>query len=203
MQITWVYYVLVILVTSNLLDLVRLNLQPYISLVTNQAGQLVNNFVGLLIISSLIFKALRQPVLFDGLAKYEKEVIDKASPVCPSGEDDYHSIFEELERLILSKKLYTQPRLSLDDLAKETGLNIRDISASFNQTDKGGFCNYINRLRVQALKDSLKKQGRNARILDIALETGFNSKSSLNSIFKREVKMTPSQYLNSILSEQK
>ena len=50
--------------------------------------------------------------------------------------------------------------------------------------------------RVQYLKQQLET-GTEAslKLLDLAFDSGFSSKSTLNNVFKREVGMTPSQFL--------
>jgi AraC-like DNA-binding protein len=45
------------------------------------------------------------------------------------------------------------------------------------------------------VKKALADSGQNSRgVLEIALEAGFNSKSTLNSFFKRETGLTPTEY---------
>jgi AraC-like DNA-binding protein len=86
--------------------------------------------------------------------------------------------------------------------AKETGMQMKDISWAFNAGAKTSFNDYINRLRINEFKKRLQNSNAYSRsLLDLAIETGFNSKSSFNSTFKREVGKTPSQYLKDVVTE--
>jgi AraC-like DNA-binding protein len=99
-------------------------------------------------------------------------------------------------------ELYKKPRLSVDDLAKETGMQMKDISWAFNAGAKTSFNNYINRLRINEFKKRLQYSNADSEsLLTLAIESGFNSKSSFNSTFKREVGKTPSQYLKDLVTE--
>ena len=109
------------------------------------------------------------------------------------------TIFESLEQVIKDKSLHHKSRLSLNDLATETGLNTREISRAINQSANCNFCDYINKLRVEDLKERLRtKTEAKISILDMAFDVGFNSKSSFNLIFKRETGTTPTQFIKKL-----
>jgi AraC-like DNA-binding protein len=75
---------------------------------------------------------------------------------------------------------------------------LKDISWAINKVAKRNFNDYINYLRVLEVKKSLNGDMSSSNILEIAILCGFNSKSAFNAVFKREVGMTPSQYLKSL-----
>jgi len=195
LQLNWVTKVLVGFLLLGFFDLIRLNLQPYIPLIVNINGQLVENFISLCLFSLLIFKAVRQPKLFDALAKSEQlqnQISDLKNDNLPLEK----KIYADLEQLIRAQSLHHKPRLSLFDLADEAGLNQRDISRAINLGGGISFCDYINKLRVEDVKLKLRANLTDStKLLDIAFSVGFNSKSSFNAIFKRETGLTPRQYL--------
>jgi AraC-like DNA-binding protein len=200
LQLNWVVHVLCAFLVLGLLDLIRLNLQPYISLTINLNGQLIENTTALFLYSFLIFKAVQHPNLFDGLARFESNQLTKVG-----SDEDYdksllQKIYADLNEIINSRSLHHKPRLSLNDLANETGLNSREISRAINVIGKQSFCDYINRLRIADVKHELQNSEPKEKInfLNLSFRFGFNSKSSFNSVFKREVGMTPSQYLKSL-----
>ena len=197
LQLFWLVKVLAAFLILGLFDLIRLNLQPYITLDLNLAGQLLENFTTLVLFSFLIYKAAQHPLLFNGMSDFEE--LDKHEKIDLENEDITKTIFESLEQLIKEKSLHHQPRLSLNDLANETGLNTREISRAINQRAHCSFCDYINRLRVEDLKDKLLVNTNvKISILDKAFGVGFNSKSSFNLIFKRETGTTPTQYMKNL-----
>lgn len=56
------------------------------------------------------------------------------------------------------------------------------------------FYDYINRYKVNAFKERVKKGARHLKLMAIAYESGFHSKATFNRIFKRHTGYTPSQY---------
>jgi AraC-like DNA-binding protein len=199
LQLFWLIKVLLTLLLIGVLDLIRLNLQPNITLELNLAGQLFENTAILLLISYLIYKAVNHPLLFSGMSAFEqldKEMQDKE---ILENEAFTKTIFVSLEQIIKEKSLHHKSRLSWNDLATETGLNTREISRAINQSAHCNFCDYINKLRVEDLKERLlTKIGTKISILDMAFDVGFNSKSSFNLIFKRETGKTPTQFIKTL-----
>ncbi len=196
LQLFWLIKVLLTFLVIGVLDLIRLNLQPYIGLNINLVGQLFENTAVLLLFSYLIYKAVQHPLLFSGVSEYERIALHTNQPIEQANDELTMSIFQSIDQLIRAKSLHHKPRLSLNDLAEETGLTTRDISQAMNQHAEGSFCDYVNKLRVGDLKQKLlEKPDANKSILAMAFEVGFNSKSSLNLIFKRETSFTPSQYM--------
>ena len=64
------------------------------------------------------------------------------------------------------------------------------------------FYDFINSYRVKEVQNRL--EGGDSEVyslLAIALESGFNSKSSFNAVFKKHTGMTPSQYKRQAMSE--
>ncbi|MFT5674095.1 MAG: AraC-like DNA-binding protein [Paraglaciecola sp.] len=199
LQLFWIVNVLLASLVVGGFDLIRLNLQPYISYELNLAGQLFENSAILLLFSFLIYKAVRHPKLFNGMTAFEQ--LEKQTCEAPDRKDEDISktIFVSLEQLIKEKFLHHKPRLSLTDLATETGLNTREISQAINQSADCSFCDYINKLRVEDLKEKLLSNSNNKiSVLDLAFDVGFNSKSSFNAIFKRETDTTPTQFIKQI-----
>lgn len=105
-----------------------------------------------------------------------------------------YAIFEELSTLIEKDELYKQPRLSVSELSEITGLSSKDISQAFNHSTGMNFSRYINLKRLQIVKSHLT-QSIKPSILHVALEAGFNSKSSFNLVFKTEMGISPSQFV--------
>lgn len=105
---------------------------------------------------------------------------------------------EHIHRNQLAKaKQYIQhnidQKLNLDDIAKASGASsyhfIRVFSAYTGETP----FSYIRRERIAW---SLKLLEEDCSITDIAFKIGFESSSSFNKAFKKELKLSPSQYRN-------
>ncbi|NMW26184.1 helix-turn-helix transcriptional regulator, partial [Rhodanobacter denitrificans] len=90
--------------------------------------------------------------------------------------------------------LYREPALTIGQVARRSGYPEYLVSAVINRRFGGTFWDYINRLRVEAVRVRLADRGDARTILDIAYDCGFTSKSTFNAAFKRQVGETPSNY---------
>ncbi len=90
--------------------------------------------------------------------------------------------------------LYFEPALTIGQVAKRSGYPEYLVSAVINRRLGGSFCDYVNRLRVEAVRARLADPAESRTILDLAYACGFTSKSTFNAAFKRELGDTPSNY---------
>lgn len=90
--------------------------------------------------------------------------------------------------------LYREPALTIAQVAKRSGYPEYLVSVVINRRFGGTFWDYINRLRVEAVRTHLAERADTRTILDIAYDCGFTSKSTFNAAFKRQVGETPSSY---------
>ncbi|WP_233840503.1 AraC family transcriptional regulator [Dyella sp. 2HG41-7] len=90
--------------------------------------------------------------------------------------------------------LYFEPALTIGQVAKRSGYPEYLVSAVINRRLGGSFCDYVNRLRVEAVRERLANPAEPRTILDLAYACGFTSKSTFNAAFKRQVGDTPSNY---------
>ncbi|HEU4654707.1 MAG TPA: helix-turn-helix domain-containing protein [Steroidobacteraceae bacterium] len=103
------------------------------------------------------------------------------------------SIIAELNRYMHSAQPWLQIDLTLSQLAASINVNPHHLSQIINSEFGKSFAGYINDHRVNAACQLLIGR-RSKTVLDIALESGFSSKSSFNAVFKRHTGITPSEY---------
>ena len=112
---------------------------------------------------------------------------------------DHYDDEEELTRIKIlfeNEKVYIQQKLSLKDVAVRLDLPTRYVSWLINSYYGTSFISYVNSYRVaEALKRIRDPKEHNKTLFGIALESGFNSKSSFNSIFKASTGKNPSDFL--------
>ncbi len=199
-RIDFIKRLLILVISIGVIDLIRLNLQPYLSIHVAQSWYFATQMVYFLMYSSLIAYSIRRPELFDDIEESDLQndlsLINTA--ISESEQTIANNLFRDLERQIYDAQLYLQPRLTLRSIAEHTGLNERDISRAINIGGQQSFNDYINKLRVNTFIKRLKNRLPNQTILELAYECGFNSKSSFNAVFKRLQGVTPSQFLKSI-----
>lgn len=209
-SLLWLVWLLVLLTGFNLIDLMRLNIQPLISAQLNLLGQGVNNLVWLLACGVMVLQFTKLSGLPNSNPnsnsisnhKAHREVKPREEKAHDSGRslnkndesiNEFRAIFEELHELMQKNKWYLTPRLTLSDVSDLTGLQTRDISRAINLHANQSFNDYINAFRVQAVCDSLKTMPQTS-LTDIALQAGFSSKASFNKVFKASLRITPSEY---------
>ncbi|WP_166962363.1 helix-turn-helix domain-containing protein [Yeosuana marina] len=107
----------------------------------------------------------------------------------------------EIECLMKDKMLYKNPNLSLRDVAIELEISNQKLTNFINQNLKTNFQSLINSYRIKEFKNRIEKRdSEKYTLLSIAIDCGFNSKSSFNRIFKQLEGCTPTQYLKSLNS---
>jgi len=120
-------------------------------------------------------------------AKYEKSGLQKETA---------EKIHADLNGLMRTQKIFRQEELSLGQLAQQLGVHPNNLSQVINTYENKSFYDYINTLRIEEFK-SLALLPANSRytLLSLALECGFNSKTSFNRNFKKITGQSPSAYL--------
>lgn len=199
--LTWMTRTLALVGIIEFVDFIRLNLQLHLSYSLFTHWYFVSELLSMTITIYLVFKALRQPQLFAGFAEFEKTV--HADPITEdSGEagelEQARTIFVDISRYLKASQAFRQPKYSLRQLADEMGLSEQMISWSINQGGGISFSDYINSLRIDAVKQSFIDTPDQPNILQTAFEAGFSSKSTFNAVFKRTLGATPSQYLKNL-----
>ena len=116
-------------------------------------------------------------------------------------DDFYNELKNELEKVMSAENPFLNPKLTLSELARITGKNQRDLSRVINEHYKMNFYDFINSYRIQKFKELVEKEDhKNYTILYLAYESGFNSKATFNSAFKKITKLTPREYISGIES---
>lgn len=185
----WLIWLLLALGSLALLDLIRLNLQPYLPYIFRNQWYFGHQLLSFALIFLLVMRASRQQDFFDGLDTTTVATEHSAAGTDPQAQ----AVFLQLADLIAQRQLYLQPRLAVADLAKLTGLGSKDVSWAINQGAGISFCDYINQLRLAEVQRQLQLPGGKT-ILEIAFASGFNAKSTFNALFKASTGLTPTQY---------
>ncbi|MGO4222310.1 helix-turn-helix domain-containing protein [Lysobacter sp. TAF61] len=130
------------------------------------------------------------------VAAQPPQVEDNAPAEATPAADDprFAAVEARLTGLMERERLYSEPALTIGQLAKRSGYPEYLVSAVINRRFAGNFWDYINRQRIEAARACLADGGDTRTILDIAYACGFTSKSTFNAAFKRQLAVTPSAY---------
>ena len=105
------------------------------------------------------------------------------------------SYYDHLIKLMQEEKLYIDVELTLQNLAERLGISPGYLSRIINEKENKNFFEFINAYRIQEVKEKLvDEEYGHYSILGIALESGFKSKSTFNTVFKKLTGQTPSAY---------
>jgi AraC-like DNA-binding protein len=105
-----------------------------------------------------------------------------------------------IEKHLLEKldkdAVYLDSLLTIKKLAAQLDVTSENLSLVVNQKFEMGFRDLINSYRVNRVKELLSEKNKPARsILDLALESGFNSQASFYRAFNKREGMSPKTYL--------
>lgn len=99
-----------------------------------------------------------------------------------------------LEKMV-GEKAYLNENLTLGDLSKRIGLSDKKLSELLNRHFQTTFYDFVNNYRIEEVKSKIADPNhKHLTLLGMALESGFQSKTSFNRIFKQKVGMSPSAY---------
>lgn len=102
---------------------------------------------------------------------------------------------ESLLNHIEEKRPFLDPDLSLRSLAEQVNMHPNQLSWLLNEHLDKNFNDFINHYRVETFKSLLLNPKNSAiTIMGLAFDSGFNSKTTFNTFFKKETGMTPRQF---------
>jgi AraC-like DNA-binding protein len=138
---------------------------------------------------------------FDGITHREvKRQQYERSALTATQAKAYH---ENLIRLMTEEKPYLNGELTAQELATKLGISANYLSQILNQQQRQNFFDFINSYRVIEVKNRVSSERyQNYTLLAIALESGFNSKTAFNTVFKKNTGVTPSQFHKSIVAQE-
>jgi len=136
----------------------------------------------------LILKSLRLPEMeeIQEIHKYEK------SPLTVQTKTD---ILQRLEDLMIKEKVFLNSSITLGEIADKLSVVPRYLSQVINELKGQNFYDFVNSYRIEEAKKILSDPSHDdEKILAVLFESGFNSKSVFNTVFKKITGITPSEY---------
>jgi len=109
--------------------------------------------------------------------------------------EEYEKIVNSVIKYVKDESLYLDADLKLNSLSDKCNIPSYQISKSINFILNKNFNEFINDFRIIESKRKLSSaEFEHVTILAIALESGFNSKSSFNAQFKKRENTTPNEF---------
>lgn len=104
-------------------------------------------------------------------------------------------VYQQKLDFMMSRELaFLDPELSLQSLSKQLKIPKHHLTQLFNVRLGENFYHYINKLRIDYACELIRKSNEDSTFEEIGYKSGFNSKTSFNRYFKKQVGCTPSTY---------
>lgn len=152
------------------------------------AGALSFTFILYVNVLLLIFRTSNGINFFQEKEKYKNKEID---------EKTLELIGQKLS-IIVEKELFLHPNFTLEEAAKELKVSKHLLSQYLNEILGKSFSNLIREYRVEKAKKLLETEN-NYTIESLGYDSGFSSKSTFFTAFKKTTGMTPAEYQKSYL----
>lgn len=111
-------------------------------------------------------------------------------------ENESKGHLKKLIDLMENEQPYLDGKLSLNQVAEGLAISPNHLSQVINENLNKNFFDFVNGYRIELIKKKMMApESKNLTILALAYDSGFNSKSSFNNIFKKVTGATPSQYM--------
>lgn len=138
----------------------------------------------------------RQPVPVNGEAE---DTSAQVNGRIPFGDSKKKALYEHLLRYLKESEAYTNPKLTLKQLASDLDTNTRYLSMVINEFEGCNFNQMLNRYRVNKVIQLLvDNQAESYSYLGLAQKAGFHSKSVFISAFKAQTGSTPTEFAGSM-----
>lgn len=145
-------------------------------------------------------KQIRKSLLIDLEGDIDVETKNLSKNDAFSETNRYKEQFEEINDFITENKKFLLTKYTLQNLANDTDLSSSTLSLIVNKVYGKSFTDYLNEMRVEQAKALLlDPEYANYTITSIGLESGFNSKSTFFTVFKKHSGNTPVQFKNKAL----
>ncbi len=141
------------------------------------------------------FFAINQPYLFtekkitpepESKTKYERSGLKQ---------EDTERYLKEIEVYMLEEKPYLDGDLTINEISNDLDIPKHYITQIINNVLNKNFYTFVNEYRFNEARERLLcDKYQDHTVLQIAFDSGFNSKSVFNNFFKKNTKLTPSEF---------
>ncbi|WP_202797930.1 helix-turn-helix domain-containing protein [Ochrovirga pacifica] len=107
---------------------------------------------------------------------------------------------KKLKNYMQKDSPFLNPSLTIQNVSDAIEIPVRELSLLINHKLNQHFYDFVNSYRINYAKNLLSDTTQKKRtILEILYDSGFNSKSSFNTAFKKETGTTPSLYRKNLI----
>ncbi len=159
----------------------------------NYSMELIYYYPMMLILAVMLYYMSLKVIINDSFLFDIKEMTKRKTFILE--EKDSKNLLNTLTIFMNEKKPFLEGDISLITLASSIEVNPKALSYVINEHMHKNFNQYINDWRIEEVKKRLNdKKYSNLKMLTIAFDCGFNSKSTFNLAFKKATGLSPSEY---------
>lgn len=196
-QLTWLQMPLVIVCTTWLLGLIRTLTaalsdaeRPVFAIAALVDIGVTIGCVYLIVKKISASESVRAP---GHSAESPPGTADSKYAKCQIDEAVRFRIVRKLKKAFSEEAIYCDPNLSLGSLSRRLNESEHYVSQVLNRELGASFYELVSRYRITHAQRMLTESPERT-VLDVALEVGFNAKSTFNSAFRRHTGMTPREF---------
>jgi AraC-like DNA-binding protein len=117
-------------------------------------------------------------------------------------EGERTELISRLNEIMLLEKPYLENDLNISNLAGMIDTDFHKLSQVINESFSKNFYDYINTYRIEESKRLLRKpDSEKFKIISIAYDSGFSTKSSFYNAFRKNTGLTPGEYVKKFRSQ--
>jgi len=170
----------------------------------------ISIFVVFVYIFGIGFYGYRQGGIFDNTVKYNYDFKKEQTPQKTNRPSNHQNgsyqksglnkeeallVLNKLKGIMDSEQPYLESNLDLPSLANKVEISTHKLSQVINEYLNKNFFDFVNEYRVEKVKELLSDPSYNQfKIVSLAYDSGFSSKSTFYNLFKKIVRMTPADY---------
>jgi len=137
--------------------------------------------------TSIVYRGIRHPKVFSGFMESPKY---SGSGLSSEKSSEYA---KKVTLLMAEDKPFLNPDITIKQLADQLSIHPKSLSQVINSKFRMNFFDFINHYRVNEAKKKILEDQQKT-VLEILYEVGYNSKSAFNEAFKKETRMTPTEF---------
>jgi AraC-like DNA-binding protein len=148
-------------------------------------------------ISFLLFAAYFTAILYKAIVSniFTDETVERSKRNLLLPESELLEIVRKAESVMLDEKPFLNFEFGLKEMAEKMVITERLLSQAVNECRNQNINDFINSYRIEEAKRIIANNcDPKMTFLEVAFESGFNSKSSFYLVFKKSTGLTPSEF---------
>lgn len=200
-SLSWLPYILILFIINGIATVFDIFLSGYaigLYLFSNFAYAAFYLVCGFLVVN-------QQDILYNDTSSEceEMQENEKETPLQSIPFNVRMQLKNRLLQLMKEEKIYLNPELKLDNVARKLHTNRTYLSLIIKEDFDDHFIGFVNRYRIEEAKTLLFDIENKSSLYEIAEQVGFKSLSSFNTFFKRYTDQTPAAFRKSYFDQLK